>query len=242
MAHVIVGSRFYDKRDKREANYEKVERFVDRAQKYADSAVIAVNRKKDNSGILEDGSPDPEFLTLLDICTWSTVSVLNHLVRIAAEQRADYALIHSMKVELTPQQVAWMMTFMDPGTLCVGTRQPEHDFMPGTHDSADGAQVPWNTCCLWNLDFLSGIGIPMVGDAPFDPQKSGVEEGATIAVLQQLHLCSAKLVDVGGHDFDITDDPERIKARQERMQSKQERMAAQFERLDLPLPTVSHIS
>lgn len=138
-------------------------------------------------------------------------------------------------------------------TLVVGAVLPGHDYhapLPSTAAGGSltvepialsGVTTPWNTLALWNVRKLALTGFLFVSEGLLtDPQTApslGVEEVATIAVLQQLlgtQRAKAKLVPVPGVAWDATfaGDNKRKQWHDEKMKSKQIRAARQLELLN----------
>lgn len=247
---IAVGTRFFGK-DK--------EKDLPRLKKFIDSAValgrvyVAVNPEQDQTEAIDfiarEYASNPG-VAVFPVTPWGKfVPALNAIVYKAAVDRADYLLLASAEFAPMADQVERLLRFMDGNTLVVGARFAEHEFHPGEGGvKGNGVTVPWSTFALWNMRYLAKLGFPLIGDAPFDPMKAGVEEVSTIAFYQRLSggymEPEAKLVRIpglGGEWNMDGRDAQRIAKHNAKIQSKVDRPAAQLSWAELDPPVIIHI-
>ena len=90
--------------------------------------------------------------------------------------------------------------YLHIGSWCAleGPDFPSYDFTQETR-VLRGTTVPWNTCALWNVQKLAKTGFSMIGDGYLEDSEAGVEEAATISILQAIHKADqakAKLIEL----------------------------------------------
>eukprot|EP00644_Phytophthora_capsici_P010620 jgi/Phyca11/568962/estExt2_Genewise1.C_PHYCAscaffold_300456 len=174
------------------------------------------------------------------------VPALNALVGMAADRfpNADTLILQSLEIDVDAASVEALRSHFDLNRdLVVGAALPGHDFQPNSASQPvelTGLTSPWNTLALWNLEQLTKVGFPLMGDAlrlEIDGigSAAGIEEVATIAMYQQLYANGtsptiAKLVRVPSiaWQLDGLQDPKRLEWHQKKMASKQQRAAAQI--------------
>ncbi|KAG1711167.1 hypothetical protein DVH05_013883 [Phytophthora capsici] len=174
------------------------------------------------------------------------VPALNALVGMAADRfpNADTLILQSLEIDVDAASVEALRSHFDlTRDLVVGAALPGHDFQPNSANQPvelTGLTSPWNTLALWNLEQLTKVGFPLMGDAlrlEVDGigSAAGIEEVATIAMYQQLYANGtsptiAKLVRVPSiaWQLDGLQDPKRLEWHQKKMASKQQRAAAQI--------------
>ena len=167
--------------------------------------------------------------------------------------------------------VRTLLSHMDyETTLVCGAALPGHDHITTrtttttttgpTTTILNGRTSPWNTFAMWNIEHLAKIGFVTVSEGWIEDRKSthdddttrkrsiaGIEEVATIALLQQLFhphtQVMAKLISVQSEeeedaavrlwDMTSTTDPARQQWHEYKMQSKVSRARAQLRLLSL---------
>ncbi len=131
----------------------------------------------------------------------------------------------------------------DSNVLVVGPALPGHDFNEG-HTDIRGRTCPWNTFAIWNMKYLPIIGFPIISDGIDNKDDGGVEEVATVNMLQMLfpHL-KVYLVKISEFEWKVDFvDEERQKYHQKKMNSKDERPNSQMKILQIPKGTVLHVA
>lgn len=235
MTKFVVGTRFFEKDlSKSEASLARLTTFIMAALAAgAEKVYVAVNLEEDRSDAIRQHWPDK--VSVFPMSPWGKfVLPLNAILMMARSELAAGCklLLASVEVPLTREKVEQLFVHMHDGTLVVGAALQGHVYSPGTHQRASGRQVPWNTLALWNPDFLWTTGFPMIGDGVIgDPATAGVEELATIAVLQRVHHgIEATLVSVGDSAWDTSHfDGDRLAAHEKKMGSKDARPKLQLE-------------
>lgn len=236
---LAIGTRFWGKRI--EDDLPRITDFIKAAQRIG-QVFVAVNANEDKIGTVEL-FPNVAF----PVTPWGKfVQPLNAIILKAAEARVDYLLMASAEFPPTQEQVDVMASHLDGATLVVGAKFAEHEFSSGKLVAGTGTTVPWNTFALWNLNLLSMFGVPMIGDAHFDPKMAGVEEVATIAMYQRMiTYTEAKLVrvpEIGGEWNTAGWSEERLAKHRAKIESKKSRPAAQLKHLGLDDPVIIHIT
>jgi hypothetical protein len=250
---LAIGTRYFDK--KGDSAPQTIVDLAKNASAMADVVIIAVNAAKDKSGAMTALKKlKLSNLTVIKVEPWLFVQPMNAIVDAAANRGMKYLMSYSSDVTITEKGIQVLMNHMADDTLCVGAMLKEsHDFVPTDGPfEATGKTVPWNTCCLWNMERFSLVGFPLVGDAPFDytreRAKAGIEEISAIALMQNLYGVEqnkAKLVDVPEPEvlWKRCDDPDQKKKHEEKIASKDKRAAEQLRRLGLSIPPhVLHVS
>ncbi len=163
-----------------------------------------------------------------------------------------YCSLETTTSSSSSRAVRTLFQYMDyETTLVCGAVLPGHEHTPTTGSTPttilNGRTSPWNTFALWNVNKLSKIGFVTVSEgltvdlANHDTTTksiAGIEEVATIALLQQLfnpHTeMMAKLISVGPVVWDTTTtDPARQQWHDYKMQSKVQRAREQLRFLSL---------
>ncbi len=241
---LAIGTRFFGVNP--DSDLSRLGKFIQIASNLG-KVFVAINGDEDATNALEFvkecGANLPvEGFSVTPWCKF--VPALDAIVYKASTGGARYLLLAS--VEFPPQDkwVRTLLKHMDDRTLVVGARFAEHEFQEGVV-SGNGSNIPWNTFALWNLSFLSKLGFILIGDAPFDPSKAGVEELSTAALYQKIFSSSkVKLVDIIDfpQEWNMDGWSEAMKTRHlEKMASKKIRAAAQLRWLGLAPPIVRHI-
>ncbi|HRY52673.1 MAG TPA: hypothetical protein P5089_02360 [Candidatus Portnoybacteria bacterium] len=247
---LVIGTRYFDNRAG--SSPDKIIDFAQRSSLMAEKVIIAVNVAEDKSGAWQAlKNLRSENLIIIGVTPWvKFVQPMNVLLDAAASFNARYFLSCSVEIKINQQQLNDLMLHMDSGTLCVGARLPEHEFSGGhLIVEGSGSTIPWNTCCIWNLEKFSLVGFPLAGDAAFSLNRkmAGVEELTALAVMQKLYGTSgfkAKLIEIAGikWETEFADNPDRRVAHLQKIASKRERPGEQLKRLGLSAPEVQHIA
>lgn len=238
---VAVGTRFWGQKPE---DIQTIRRFVHEARRITDQVFVAVNSDADKVGTFNDS----ELIRILGfwmfrVTPWGKfVMPLNALVMKATLAGCDHLLLASTEVALSPEILAQLMSHMNKNVLVVGAALEGHN-LDNRFVNGDGRTTPWNTLSLWNLEHLSKIGFPLIGDALFDPTQAGVEEVSAIALLQEIFpRLSAKLVEIKGVEWNTERlDADRRAKHEAKMASKVSRPARQMEILGISPPTILHI-
>lgn len=247
MKPFVVGTRFYESKiENGSVALAKLRKFVNAARAAgAERVLVAVNTAEDKSGAMDaDWS---EGTSVFGVTPWGKfVQPLNALMLTARQELADGSglLLASVEVILTAQIVETLQGGMGDDTAVVGAAMLGHNFVAGYHGPADGRKVPWNTLAIWNPQYLYPTGFPTIGDGiPENINTAGVEELATLAVIQALHPnAKAKMIVVDGVSWDTSDfDADRLAKHEGKMASKVTRPAQQLAWANLPTPTVAHV-
>ena len=204
-------------------------------------------------------------IVVLPVTPWGRfVPALNAIVSHCADAGVRRLLVASAEVRLSRGGMdALVAKFDDHGdeggceTLVVGAALRGHDYRGGCgggHDEAGvevaltGRTTPWNTCALWDVPKLSLTGFLLVSEGLHPPEgAAGVEEVATIAVLQRIlspRRARAKLVALSGNmvswEEDFDNDAGRREWHEKKMESKVSRARRQLELLGLYDGVVMH--
>ncbi len=250
----VVGTRYFEKDlAKARDSLDRLKAFIWAALAVgAEKVYVAVNLLEDCSDAIQREWSDR--VSVFPVTPWgNSVLPLNAILSTA---RFDLAagctlLLANVETKLTEHGVIPLMHYMgEHTTLVVGGFLSGHIHVKpkkgeeyAVVENATGRQVPWNTFALWNPNFLWKTGFPMIGDGVLtNPDSAGVEEVATIAILQKLYPHAAvKLVWAGDSMWDMSSfKGERLTIHQEKMVSKEDRPAAQLKSLELSGPIVYH--
>ena len=238
-ARVAIGTRFFATDPKKA---KVIEDFVQMARSVGEIVLVAVNAEEDRTDTLNNPKIKGEGIEVFPVTPWGKfVQPLNALVLKAKSLGISYFLSASAEMAFTREQIQDLFNHMGEETLVVGAALEGHDLKTGKI-IGNGRTVPWNTMALCNLKYLARIGFALIGDNPSDPENAGVEELATIAVLQRLYSIEAKLVAVPGVKWQTENfDPGRREEHEKKMWSKITRPQKQIEILNIPAPTIIHI-
>jgi len=235
-------------REEFDASIDKLIEFVERGLGVgAKTAYVAVNTELDRTHVLD--VVWQENVVVFPVTPWGRfVPALNAILNMA---RADIGqgmnfLSASVEVALTKPIVDTLVDHMDRHTLVVGAVLQGHDYTGERFiHEATGTQVPWNTLALWDTHALWPVGFSNLGEGvPSAPATAGVEEVATISLLQ--HLTGhrpAKLVQLpGDNSWDTSHfEGERLEKHLAKMASKESRPGMQLHWADLLPPEVIHL-
>lgn len=230
MSKLAIGTRFWGV--DRARDFPRIRAFIQNA-KHVGQVLVAVNAAEDKIETI-NAFPDVAFA----VTPWGKfVQPLNALILRAISGGANHLLLASAEFPPTADQTQGLMNHMDKDTLVVGAAFAEHEFQKGVVVFGTGTTVPWNTFALWNLAELGKLGVPLVGDAPFNPKMAGVEELATIAIYQKLwpglQAKVVKVLGVGGEWNTEGWDTDRLEKHRQKIQSKKDRPTAQLDHLGL---------
>jgi hypothetical protein len=121
------------------------------------------------------------------------------------------------------------------------------DDIGGVPIALNGRTSPWNTLALWNVSKLALTGFLAVSEGLHDdPTMAGVEEVATISLLQKLfgaQCMKAKLMSIPSIQWDTVSfahDPARQVWHEQKMQSKLQRAAQQVQLLAMQNSDTNH--
>lgn len=237
---ILIGTRFFEKKPDK---IKIIEEFAHQALLCGTPLLVAVNIREDKTGVINNPKLKLPGIQVFGVNPWGKfIPALNVLVSKAKTNGADFLLLASAEMRFTPQHFYQLQTFMDKDTLVVGAALPGHDFQEGEREG-NGKTVPWNTLSLWNLEYLSRTGFPLISDALADGKNAGVEEVSTIALLQKIYpFLAAKLVQLPGIIRETKYwDEWRLKRYQQELDNRISCPAAQMKVFDIPAPKIIHI-
>ena len=240
-----IGTRFFGK--DREKDFSRIRNFLEKATLLG-TVHVAVNVEEDTIDTLTFVQENFPEVDAFGVRPWGKfVFPLNTIVSRATVLGADRLLLASAEFPPLEEQTNVLLGHIDNDTLVAGARFSDHEFKEG-NNVGTGVTIPWNTFAVWNLRLLARVGFPLLGDAPFDTAKAGVEEVCTISILQKLCGASsakAKLVSIEGF-YEVWNtagwDAERLVKHHAKILSKNSRPQAQLEWARLVAPTVEHIA
>jgi hypothetical protein len=246
-ATFVVGTRYFESKPENVgASLAKLGKLIDgMLAAGAMKVYVAVNVAEDKSNAVSQTWP--EKAVVFPVMPWGQFVIpLNNIMTEAREDLAGGAklVLASVEISADAKTVNTLLKYLTKRTIVVGAALMGHQFEPGIHKQATGRQTPWNTLAAWNPDFLWNTGFPMIGDGPIgEVQNRGVEEVATIGLLQKLYpYTAAKLVQVEGQNWDTSIfDADRLAKHEAKMASKDTRPARQLEVSHFKAPTVIHI-
>lgn len=233
---LAIGTRFWGKDEAKD--WPRIKTFVEAAQKLG-PVFVAVNVAEDRINTLARLTASFPEVKVFGVSPWGKfVPALNAIVYAASVAGTQERLLASAEFPPTAEQLIRLGGELDDETLVVGARFAEHQFEPGKEVPIKGSTVPWNTFALWNPSLLSRTGFILMGDAPFDPsgKQAGVEEVATIAIVEKTWDTQAKLLEVPGigGDWNMAGwNTDRLAAYQRKIASKDSRVKEQLSYLDL---------
>lgn len=166
---------------------------------------------------------------------------LNALVAEAVNLGCKSLLLQSFEVYTKPKDIQYLYSHLNSDTLVVGARLMESQKRPPGVKSLDGLICPWNTLALWDVNKLYVTGFLGVSSGLMKDIPGGIEEVATISLLQHLfpNETRAKLLSLSTIKWNHTwQDEQRILYHRQKMLSKRERAEIQIDRLKVPLGTV----
>lgn len=237
---IIIGTRFFEKHP---SKLVIIEKFINRAIACVDNVLVAVNTNEDKTGVLNDDKLRLPGVDIFGVTPWGEfIPALNNLISKAKINGADLLLIASAEINFFPKHVLELQKHMQEDTLVAGSVFPGHIFSEGEQEG-NGRTVPWNTFSLWNLDYLSRTGFPLIGDALFDRKSAGVEEVITIALLQKIYpFLKAKLIKLTGIEREtcLWDDWRQARYGAE-LASRISCPAAQMKVFNIDSPRILHI-
>lgn len=238
---IVIGTRFFEKDPSKIAI---IERFVQRALNCVDRVLVAINTKEDKTGAIEREELMIPGVEVFSVTPWGEfVPALNTLISKAKLSQAKFLLFASSEMNFSDEHILRLQSHMDKNTLVAGAVLPGHIFKEGEQEGT-GLTVPWNTFSVWNLEYLSRTGFPLIGDALFDKKSAGVEEVITIALLQKLYpFLTAKLIKLHGieRETDLWDEWRRSRYRVE-LANRVRFPDAQMRVFNIPPPKIIHIS
>lgn len=251
---LCLGTRFWGKKDLDEN--ERLLRLAERASKWNVPLIIATDDRRYVGELIARAHEyddlydvEPDLITVLGISPWINFTIpMNYLIH-SARSLGNFNILLSISLEIdcSLETIKLVMSHIDKNTLVAGAALPGHDFSTGYKPEATGTETPWNAFAAWNLDKISRIGFTLAGDALWNRADMGVEEVASIAIMQKLfspdtHM--AKLIEVGEIEWqvDFKDNPERRERHIAKMKRKRYRPSQQLLKLNLDSPYVQHIS
>lgn len=237
---IFIGTRFFEKKPDK---IKIIEEFANQALLSGTPLLVAVNIKEDKTGAINNPKLKIPGVQVFGVNPWGKfIPALNTLVSKAKANGADFLLLASSEMRFTPHHLYQLQTFMDKDTLVVGAALPGHDFREGEREG-NGRTVPWNTLSLWNLEYLSRTGFPLISDALADGKNAGVEEVSTIALLQKIYpFLAAKLVNLPGITRETKYwDEWRLKRYETELGNRISCPEAQMKVFNIPAPKIIHI-
>lgn len=173
-------------------------------------------------------------------------AALNGIIRSVSinYKHIKYLSFQSMEISMVSSTIIdiLMTRYMDENTLVCGPKlkQQMMDVDKDRVEDITGANVPWNTLNIWNLESLKLFGFSMVSDGIIEGVAGGIEEVITISMIQHLNgvdTNQCKLVIFDGDEFDIDDlikwdsnseDNRRNEYNAQKLKSKAERASGQL--------------
>ncbi len=226
-----------------QSDLPRLSRFIEHALSYG-IVQVAIDPARDCTHAMEYVSSRYPTVHLLAVQPWQQFApALNALIFDAARYGAEHILFASVEFPVSLPILHALQAQCDTQTQVVGARFAGHRFAPGWN-LCTGLTVPWNTCAMWNMQYLARVGVPLGVDAPFDVKQSGVEEVATVSLIARLYGAQAKLVHVPGFGEQWNTDgwtPERLELHYRKMASKLERPASQLKWMQLQSPMIEHV-
>lgn len=238
---ILIGTRFFERKPDK---IKIIEEFARQALLCGTSVLIAVNIKEDKTGAINNPQLKVPGVDIFGVNPWGKfIPALNTLVYKSRNSGAEFLLLASAEMRFTPAHFSQLQSFIDKDTLVVGAVLPGHDFQEGERPG-NGRTVPWNTLSIWNLDYLSRTGFPLISDALADGKNAGVEEVSTIALLQKIYpFLTAKLVKLTGITREIKYwDEERLQRYQIELANRISCPEAQMKVFNIPAPKIIHIN
>lgn len=256
---LAVATRFFEsKADNKDASLARLKKWVEGGLSVtpAENVIVAINSDADKIDTLDFLKSNYPGVVAIPVTPWGKfVLPLNAIIHYASGKWLDELLMSSAEVVPSAVTLEALRTEMDDDTFVVGARLDGHDFLGNKKtktkmvERANGRQVPWNTLALYNTERVARVGVPIIGDLPFDPANAGVEELMTLAVAQKIWpKLTAKLVSLPAMSamWDQSGwDQDRIATHEKKMASKVSRPAVQRELFGFneqsPLPRVTHV-
>lgn len=248
---LAIGTRFWGTKETNSLELlSKIRNFIEKSMEYGDLILVAINTDEDKINSLKILSSDyskNNSVKIFEVSPWQKfVPALNAMAYKASVAKMDYLLIQSIEIPpLNRKKIRYLMSHMDEKTISAGVALPEHDFHPGRMMKGNGLTVPWNSCNLWNLEYLMLVGFSFIADAPFDEtgKNAGVEEVTTLSEIQSLRPGTiAKLIEIPDIKWENSkDDPEKMARHKIKIRTKIKRAKEQIKRMDLKPPKILHI-
>lgn len=242
---IATGTRFFGK--DREKDLPRIDKFIEGARQSGISDAwifIAINVNEDKTDALSYLKEKYPSVDAFAVTPWGKfVAPLNAIVTKAGMLGADYLLLASAEFPPLASATSKLEKHMDAQTLMAGARLPDHEFKEGI-EVATGMNIPWNTYNLLNMSLLMRTGFVLIGDAPFDVSKAGVEELSTAAVQKHLYNTTIKLVHIPQFykEWNMEGwDEARIALHNKKIDSKKSRPEAQMVFAKLKTISVYHV-
>lgn len=236
----VIGTRFFEREP---AKIEIIEGFVNQALLCGNDVLVAVNTEEDKTEAINHSKLKMPGVDVFGVNPWGKfIPALNILISRAKDKGAQSILFASAEMRFAQEHLSQMQSHLDGNTLVVGAALPGHDFIEGEREG-NGRTVPWNTLSLWNLEYLSRTGFPLISDAFLNSDKAGVEEVSTIALLQKIYpFLKAKLLQLPGVVRDTSAwDTWRLTRHQRELQNRISCPEAQMKVFNIPPPKVIHL-
>lgn len=235
-----IGTRFFEREPDR---IEIIENFVHRSLLCSSEVLVAINTEEDKTGALAHHKLKLPGVEVFGVSPWGKfIPALNMLISKAKLKGAGSLLLASAEMRFNQEQFSKLQNHLEQDTLVAGAVLPGHDFQEGEREG-NGRTVPWNTFSLWNLEYLSRTGFPLISDAFFNGDKAGVEEVTTIALLQKMYpFLKAKLIQVQGIIRETASwDKWRLARHQRELENRISCPEAQMKVFNIPAPKIIHI-
>lgn len=176
-------------------------------------------------------------IELLHVQNWMGYThPLNMSVERALALNTRKMLFQSIEVDISLDDVEILQTYLDEKTLVVGGKLNEKHGSEYGENEIHGWNCPWNTLALWDLEKLALTGFLSVSSGNVNGVEGGIEELATISLLQKLKPSemNAKLVSLPSLFWETSwTCRERERYHQRKMDSKDERAKVQLEKLNI---------
>jgi hypothetical protein len=234
---LAVGTRIHGAHQTREVELRDLAGWCASALEGADIVLLAVDTEN-YERVRAIAASFGAKVEVIHVSPWHGVcGPLNALVTRASQQKASHLLLRSLEIDIEPDDLLILRTYATSSTLVVGARvDASHGGPPGTR-TLDGQTSPWNTLALWNLAMLGLTGFLAISDGLHEPDSSGVEEVATISLLQALrpshtHAVLVRLPGLRWHTR--WEDLGRQRSQAAKMTTKRKRSHRQLKLLGLP--------
>lgn len=249
---------------------QRLKLFLDRAILYSFCIIVGIRVELDFGGtaqfVEEYSRTSPIPVIALPISPWNMFSTPLNILLFAAStypnnfsqysfskdiippEAAQYILFQSIEIDTNLAAVQAMASIIEQHqALVVGTALPgSHEFQNGIND-INGLTCPWNTNAMWHIPSLAKTGFLPVSDGIAGPSGPGMEEVATVSLLQHLGSGRTKAILVAFPEnfvvwkTNFAGNPERRQLHAEKMNSKVERARKQLDILDIPAGKTKHI-
>jgi hypothetical protein len=216
---------------------QKVRAWLDDVFHYSTKAIVAADSPI-SASLLPLQRRIGARLRVITIDPWIGYSApLNVVLAHAATLGARTLLLQSLDVRCTRDAVQLLYALLDDATLVAGARMTQ-EHAPGSGlQPINAINSPWNTLALWQISKLRLAGFCAIADSDPPLSYGGMEEVATISILQHLYpgKMRAVVADAGSISWKTPDDsPPSFCRHWRKMASKLVRAESQLQLLNVP--------